>query len=194
MSPWSCPSTSSLVVAALVAALAACSDDGGPACGPGDAPAAGLTLTIAGEAVTYGGFTAGVNNDCTDFSSGVISVTIHATQVGGTGTLTLCVPRPDLITGEPVTVTASQNPPGPTERLQLVDASATLASGCTVARDPQVAPAATGTFTGYCDGGADPAGYALALAGTAGLRRTCPAGMDAVTGTFAGAAAVALAD
>ena len=42
--------------------------------GPGAAPAAGITLTVGGETVTYGGFTSSVNNDCTITGSGVISV------------------------------------------------------------------------------------------------------------------------
>ena len=83
-------------------------------------------------------------------------------------------------------------PPDPADRAQLIDASATLAAGCTLARDPAAAPAATAAFAGYCAGGADPAGYALTLDGSVGLRRTCPAGPDAVTGTVAGTVAVAI--
>ena len=79
-----------LAVAALAAA--ACSDDA--TCGPGAIGATGLTLTIGAETVTYGGFTASANNDCTIAGSGVISVSVHGAQVGGSAALTLCLPRP----------------------------------------------------------------------------------------------------
>lgn len=206
MQPWSSPSSTDPVTAArrtsrravattaaclVVAALAAgCSDDA--QCGPGAAPADGLTVTIAGETVTYGGFTASINNDCTVAGSGVISVSVHGTQVGGTGTLTLCLPRPDLLGGEPVALAPTRLPPDPGDRVQLIDASATLAAGCSVVRSSSSAPSATATFTGYCAGGTDPAGYALGWTGTIGLRRTCPAGMDDVAGTVGGAVAVAV--
>jgi hypothetical protein len=191
MSRWSSPSSTDPLAAALVAALAlvcaGCSDDA-PRCGPEGAPADGITLSIGGETVTYGSFTASINNDCTIAGSGVISVSIHGSQVGGTGSLTLCLPRPDLIGAAAVPLSPPTLPPDPADRVQLVDASASLAADCTVARDPGGAPAAQATFTGYCAG--DPAGYALALAGTLALRRTCPAGTDTVGGTIAGAAAV----
>lgn len=190
MSRWSFPSSTDVaLVVVLSAALAGCSDDG-TSCGPGDAPADGITLTVGGETVTYGSFTASVNNDCTDFASGVISVSIHGSQIGGTGALTLCLPRPDLIGAEAVPFSPTRLPPAAGDRLQLVDASATLAGGCTVARDAAATPAASATFTGYCGGGADPAGYALGLDGAVNLMRTCPGGGDAVTAAVAGAAAV----
>ncbi len=201
MSRSSCPSSTELrparstptivtLALALAAALAGCGDDGGATCGPGDAPADGLTITVDGEVVTYGGFTASINNDCTVAASGVISVSVHGTQIGGTGAFTLCLPRPDLLGADPVALSPSRLPPDPADRVQLVDASATLAGGCTLARDPAVAGAATATFAGYCAGGADPAGYAIGLAGPIGLRRTCPAGVTAVVGTAAGSFAV----
>ena len=194
MSRWSCRSNTELVVAvALLAALAGggCGDDGAT-CGPGAAPAAGLTITVDGEVVTYGGFTSSINNDCTIAGSGVISVSVHGTQVGGTGALTLCLPRPDLLGGDPVPLAPTRLPPDPADRVHLVDASATLAAGCTLARDPAAAPAATATFTGYCAGGADPAGYALAVSGTVGLKRTCLAGTTSVTGAVDGTVAVTI--
>ena len=198
MSPSSCPSNTDVPrawvgLAALAAAfaLASCSDDGpSGTCGPGDAPAAAFTVAIGGETVTYGGFTASINNDCTDFASGVISMTIHATQVGGTGNLTLCLPRPDLVGDAPVAWAPTRLPPDPADRLQLVDASATLAGGCTVARDQAAVAGGALTFSGYCDGGTDPAGFAITVSSTLGLRRTCPAGTESVVGTATGTVAV----
>jgi hypothetical protein len=67
------------VVALAVAALAAaaCSDDA--TCGPGAIGATGLTLTIGAETVTYGGFTASANNDCT-IAGSAARVVITATS------------------------------------------------------------------------------------------------------------------
>ena len=204
MSPSSSPSSTDVprgrgaarvVLLALAHALAggassACSDDGGPSCGPGPAPAAGLTVIVGGETVTYGGFAASINNDCTIPGSGVISVSIHGTQVGGTGALTLCLTRPDLIGTEPVPFAPTRLPPDAADRLQLVDISATLAAGCSIARDIAGVPAATATFAGYCAGGTDPAGYALTLDGTAAVKKTCAGGTTDAAGVLAGTVAV----
>ncbi len=175
-----------LVAAAMIAG--GCSDDA--SCGPGAAGAT-LTLTVGGEVVTYGEFTSSVNNDCTIFETGVISVTIHGNQIGGTGALTLCLPRPDLLDAETVAFAPTRLPPAADDRVQLVDASATLAASCSIVREQASVPAATATFTGYCAGGTDPAGYGLTLAGAVGLRRTCAGNTESVAGTLAGSAAVA---
>jgi hypothetical protein len=179
------------VVALAVAALAAaaCSDDA--TCGPGAIGATGLTLTIGAETVTYGGFTASANNDCTIAGSGVISVSVHGAQVGGSAALTLCLPRPDLLGAEAAPLAASRVPPLADDRVQVIDASAALAAGCTAAIDPTLAPAGTARFDGYCADGADPAGYALSLTGTVPVRVTCPGGTTAMTATLGGAVAVA---
>ncbi|HVV81967.1 MAG TPA: hypothetical protein VHE35_02765 [Kofleriaceae bacterium] len=190
-----------LAIGALLAgaALAAgCGDDGNGGdvdasqCGPGGAPADGLTLTVDGETVTYGGFTSSVNNDCTIAGSGVISVSIHATQVSGTGSFTLCLPRPDLLGAAPVPLAPTRLPPQADDRVQLIDSSATLSGGCTLARDPVAPPSATVTFTGYCAGGTDPAGYALGMSGTIGVTRTCAGNSLGVSAAVAGTVAVAV--
>jgi hypothetical protein len=196
MLPSSSPSSTdrrrgaALAIALAGALLGACGDDAGDTCGPGAAPADGITLTVGAEQVTYGGFSASVNNDCTISGSGVISVTVHGRQVGGTGVLTVCLPRPDLLGAGPVALSPGRTPPEAGDRVQLIDATATMAGGCAVSRDPAVPPAATATFTGYCDGGADPAGYALGFDGTISLQSTCAGGPTAVSATLAGTAAV----
>ena len=161
-------------------------------CGPGGAPAAGVTLTVEGETVAYGGFTASVNNDCTISGAGVISVSVHGTQTGGSQALTLCLPRPDLLGADPVALVPSRVPPRAEDRAMVIDTSAALAGGCTVQKDVTGEPAGTARFAGYCDGGAHPGGYALELSGTVPLVRTCGATMDEVTGTLAGTVAVAV--
>jgi hypothetical protein len=82
-------------------------------------------------------------------------------------------------------------PPLADDRVQVIDASAALAAGCTAAIDPTLAPAGTARFDGYCADGADPAGYALSLTGTVPVRVTCPGGTTAMTATLGGAVAVA---
>ncbi len=173
---------------ALAATAAGCSDDA--ACGPGDAPTAGVTLTVAGETITYGGFVASMNNDCTIAGSGVISVTIHGSQSDATQALTLCLPRPDLLTATPVDLVRDPTPPLADDRAQVVDVSANLAGGCTVAKDPAGTPTGTATFVGYCADGYDPAGYAIAFAGEVPLVRTCGAIEAQVTGTLGGRVSV----
>lgn len=175
-----------------VVLLAACpgDDDGGDTCGPGSAPAAGLTLTVEGETVTYGAFTASVNNDCTIGSSGVISVSVHGTQTGQAAPFTLCLPRPDLLGADPVALVPSRVPPMETDRAMLIDASAMLAGGCTVQKDATMSPTGTASFLGYCEAGAHADGYALAVTGTVPLVRTCGAEVTNVTGQLGGTVAV----
>lgn len=182
----------SIISAAIFAgSLAGCSDDGPDEdCGPAGAPAAGLTLTVEGETVTYGAFSASENNDCTIQGAGVISVSVHGTQTGGNAAFTLCLPRPDLLGAGPVELVPSRVPPMDTDRAMVIDSSATLAGGCTVEKDFTQSPSGTATFLGYCDGGNHAAGYALEVTGTVPLRRTCGANTDDVVGTLGGRVAV----
>ena len=192
MLPSPCPSPTDRWLAAAVlaaaAALAGCSDDA--TCGPGAAAADGLAVTIGGETVHVGGFTASANNDCSIAGSGVISVSIHGTQVGAAAPLTLCLPRPDLIGATPVPLVPGRVPPLADDRAQVIDASATLAGGCTAALDPAMAPTGTAQVAGYCGAGTDPAGFALTLTGTVPVQITCPSGTTAGTAQLAGTVAV----
>lgn len=172
----------------LLALAGGCSDDDST-CGPGDAPAAGITLTVAGETVTYGAFTASANNDCTVADSGVISVSVHGSQSSGSP-FTLCLPRPDLLGATAVPLVPGRTPPLADDRVMVFDASGALSGGCTVQKDLAQAPSGTASFLGYCEGGADPAGYALEVSGTVPLIRTCGATTDNVVGTLAGTVAV----
>lgn len=196
-SPFRSPTDASRALALVVAlggagALAGCGDD--DSCGPGAAPADGLTLTVGGETVTYSGFTASPNNDCrlATAPEGVISVTVEATQVGGTFPFVLCLPRPDLLGAEAVPLAPSRPTPIETDRVMVVDTSASISGGCTIAKDVTQMPSGTARFLGYCDGGANSAGYAIELSGTVPLVRTCGAMMENVTGTLAGTVAVAI--
>lgn len=187
-------STESLAAAALALALAACADDGGTSCGFGAAPPNGITATIDGEVIRYTSFTSSVNNDCTLFDSGVISITIQGVQEGVTPdppNMALCLPRPDLLGSSPSPLAPSRVPPDPSDRVQLFDVSAVTAAGCTVTQEVATTPTGTAAFDGYCEGGTSDVGYALTLDGSVPVVVTCT-GMPARTTTafLAGTAAI----
>lgn len=186
--------SSSLVVGlgALALALAACpggGDDAPPdaqACGPGDAPAAGVVASGDQVTLTFGNLTSGLNNDCpaADAPEGVVSVTIAGTQTDGDGLFTVCIERPDLL--------AAPQALGPDvlgSPIHVVDVVG-ASNGCTFRYDDALQATGTLTATGVCDLGANPAGYAIALDGTLELERTCGEAVDTVTVTLTGEAAV----
>lgn len=173
----------------LLALLAGCPGDG-ESCGPDGAPAEGITATAANVALTYGELSSLSGNDCPapDAPSGVISLSIEGRQVGGTGLLTLCIPRPDLL-DEGRALGTTQN----MGELRIIDFSG-AANGCTFTHDSSMPPSGTGTATGICKNGTDKAGFALELTGTVNLRRTCGATIDTVAVTLAGKVAVSSRD
>ncbi len=158
-------------------------------CGPGDAPAAGLVASGGQDALTYGQFTGGLNNDCPASGApmGVISLTISGrqTDTGGGGFATLCVGRPDLLATEPLAVG--------------FDAAAAVrvfelngqADGCAFTVDRSQPPGGTASASGLCGNGGNAAGFALALDATLTLTRTCGSTVDAVPITLRGRVAVA---
>ena len=172
-----------------LALLAGCPSDG-DSCGPEGAPAMPITASNAEVTLTYGNLSSLSGNDCPDPAapSGVISLSIEGTQVGGSGLLTLCIPRPDLLPdGRTLGTTASMG------QLRVIDFSG-MANNCTFALDGTMPPTGTGTGTGVCKNGTDKAGFALELTGTVNLRRTCGATVDTVALTLAGKVAVTSRD
>lgn len=158
---------------ALVAglALAACGDDGGDAeCGPGTAPPAGIVVKPAAtDGAGFGQVRSSPNNDCTPPGGDAVSLTIQAAQTepaDDTRFLVLCLPRPDRIGSDPVALDDS-------ETVQLVDLLATPADGCRLALDRDRAPSGDITFSGFCEDGVHPDGYALAFSASVPLLRTC---------------------
>jgi hypothetical protein len=143
----------------VLVALAACSDDDGGddggVCGPGDAPADGITLTGEGIEVRYQGFLAGPNNDCPDSDpSAPTSMTIVGTQADSGAALVLCVPRPDRF----------GNQATPLGTAIVVEDADGVAGGCTLnASKDTAAPTGNARAEGYCDDGKDPAGFALVI-------------------------------
>lgn len=167
--------------AAVFSLCAAC--NGEQVCGPGDAPAAGLTATVPAGPIEYGGFTSVQARDC-----GPDSITIDGEQQGEAGPiiphLTLCVPLPDSVGDGPIALGLTDD-----DVVRLVDANANLGD-CTYALDRTEPPPATIEFVGFCDEGLDPAGYSIVLQGTVNLLRTCATGNEEVTATLGGEVAV----
>ena len=76
--------------------VAACSADPGTTCGTGSASPT-IDVVAASTTLTYGELRSSVANDCSDTTSGIISLTIQSTQVGGAGVFALCIVRPDKL-------------------------------------------------------------------------------------------------
>jgi hypothetical protein len=156
---------------ALVVCVA-CSDPADNPCGAtADAAPTGITGSVGGDVVTYGEFQSSENNDCPATDSTVISVTIEATQVGPTTctpscTFNLCLPRPDLLNGETVSLADP-------DRIR-VDTLATRSGDCVTVRSTRAAPSGTATFRGFCTTAGTR--WVLALDGMVPATRTCGAG------------------
>lgn len=170
--------------------LVAC--DGDETCGVGDAPASGLVASTGAVALTYGDLSSLSGNDCPDPTapSGVVSLSIEGRTADGTGLVTFCIPRPDLLgTG----ARALGNTPSMAD-VRVIDLTGT-ADGCTYDFESTLpAPTGTVTATGVCANGTDPAGFALTVDGTVTVTRTCGATVDSVTLELAGTVAVTSRD
>jgi hypothetical protein len=176
--------TSFLGFAAGSAALAGCGDD---SCGPGGAPDTGLIAGSDAVTLTYGALTAGLNNDCPapDAPAGVVSLTIIGMQTGGSGLVTLCVARPDLLATQAQGLGLDLSAP-----VQVVDVIGT-ADGCSFKIDPSQPASGSATSSGLCGNGSDAAGFALVLDGSLSLTRTCGATVDSIRIALHGRVAVA---
>ncbi|MBX3162214.1 MAG: hypothetical protein KF773_39990 [Deltaproteobacteria bacterium] len=146
-----------------------------------------MAITGTGVALTYGDLDAGQNNDCPDPSApaGVISLTIHGKQEGSGLPLTFCIGRPDLLAGG-----LDLGPDTAGTEFRVVDASGSDAS-CTYTLDTSAPITGTASATGLCDNGAAPAGFALTIAGSLTLVRTCGPAVDTVAVALAGTVGVA---
>jgi hypothetical protein len=153
----------------------------GPDCGNMGAFEFGLTVSNADVTLTFGDLVAGANNDCPDpmAPSGVVSLTINGSQMGTSGLVTFCIPRPDQLGGG--------LPLG--SGVKVVDLNAMDAT-CTYAIDNAHVPNGTVTGEGVCDNGTNKAGFALVFDGFIGLKRTCGATMDAISVGLKGTVAV----
>lgn len=172
-----------ILVAAALSLFSAC--DGDEDCGPGEAPADGLTITAEGVTLTYANATSSPNNDC-PVDGAATALTIDITQSDPATAvrrpLILCIPRPDQVGTAPIDLADGTD----FTKIQLIDVFAE-ANGCLISFDRTRTFSGTATFSGFCSDGTDPAGYALALDATIPATRDCPAGPDAaITITVSG--------
>jgi hypothetical protein len=160
----------------------------GQECGPGEAPAAGVNALLAGQSISYGGFTSSPNNDCS-VPGAPTSLTLDGVQTdpapSRTLHLTFCLPRPDRLGSGPVAL-------DDTERVEVIDIFGELDDGCLFLLDRDVPPTGTIDFQGYCDQGLDAAGYAVVLDGTVAATNMCTG--ERVTVELGGSAAVQALD
>ena len=166
----------------LLVIVAACSDDGGT-CGPKGAAVYGLTVSNGSDvAMTFGNLSSGANNDCPDPAapSGVISLTLSGQQSGGTGIVTFCIPRPDLLATTPGRLGFD---------VKVIDLMGD-ANSCTLKIDSTAVPSGSVTADGLCKNGQDKAGYALAFNGHLVFTRTCNGTNDSVPAELTGTVAV----
>lgn len=184
MSPSRFPSCTSLFVS-LVAAAGAPGCGGEDSCGPGGAPGV-VAAAGTGVTVTYGQLNGSPNRDCPDPAApdNVISLSIHGTQTDGTGLITLCIGRPDLLAGQALTFGAE-----PGAQVHVVDLNGS-ANGCTLTIDRSQPPSGTATSTGLCANGDDPGGFALGLDVSLRFTRTCGTTVDTVPVMLRGSVAV----
>ncbi len=168
----------------LLLAASGCSDD---TCGPNGAPATGIVASGDNTTMTFGNLTGGLNNDCpaADAPSGVVSLSVHGTQTDGTGLLTLCIARPDLLAKSDQAL----GPDAAGSEVHVVDVSGT-SNNCTFTLDKTRLPTGMASSTGLCGNGSDKHGFALVVDGAIPLTRTCGTTVDSVSVTLRGRVAV----
>jgi hypothetical protein len=155
-----------------------CSDD---ACGPGSAPENGLVAGDVDNKLTFGSLTSSANNDCPDQAApaGVVSLTISGVQSDGAGFITLCVPRPDLLSAG-VTLGGTG--------VRIIDLMGD-ANSCMYKIEATRPITGTAKATGVCDNGKS-GGYALTIDGHISLTKTCATSSETLAVNLVGTVAV----
>src|SRR5688500_11332838 len=124
-------STSGLAALLLAVGAAGCGDD--DSCGPGDDEAPGLRV----DEIVFDGMVASPNNDCPPTAGEhPTAITIQGTQVEPEAPgqcRVFCLPRPDLLDGEPLSLTGS-------ERIEVGDLFGRGSAGCELRFDRAAAP------------------------------------------------------
>jgi hypothetical protein len=183
------PSSLSRCLLLISVAVAGSACGGDDACGPGSAPQAGLLASANGIVLTYGNLQSGLNNDCpsSDAPAGVTSLTIIGTQTDGSGGITMCVSRPDLLAAGSLAL----GPDLAGSPVRLIDLNGSTANGCTYALDTTRLPTGSIAATGLCGDGSDVAGFALTASGAVPLTQTCAGSAGVSVGvTLTGSVAV----
>jgi hypothetical protein len=165
---------------ALALAAPACSDTA--SCGSPGSAEFGLAVSSDQLSLIYGGLRSGANNDCPDPAApaGIVSLTVTGSQMGGTGLITLCIPRPDQLSTTGALGTS----------VKIVDLTGTDTAACTYAYDSFHPPTGTVHGVGVCANGSDKSGFGLVFDGFLGLKRTCAGTTDSVSVGITGDVAV----
>jgi hypothetical protein len=176
----------------LLAGLAACSspapaDDAGPTC-PNviDAAASSAPIALAGgnETYTFGNFVWGRNNDCT-IPGGPISITILGaltTPNDSSYALALCLPRPDLVTSTPLSLSDT----GMVQQFNFGARDSNNA--CQYSPNLAISPTATVQFAGFCT--VKGASFVMTLSGDVAAVKNCGGTKTDITMTLSGATTV----
>ncbi len=156
----------------------------------GAAPS-GLVASSADVVITYGNLTALAGNDCpaVDPPAGVVSVSVEGTQTDGTGLITFCIARPDLLESGQRTIGTSLS----MADIRIFDLTGSF-NNCTFTFDATRPPTGFVGALGVCGNAVDPAGFGIDFDAAVSLRRNCGGTMDTVAVTLTGLAAVALRD
>jgi hypothetical protein len=167
----------------VAAAASACGP--GTTCGTDKAPTYGLMASGNAVSLLYGAFSASANNDCPmpGAPSGVVSLTLEGSQMGGGGIMTICVPRPDLLASEELAIGAS---------VQIIDFTGT-ASDCDYMLDPASTPSGSAKGIDECNNGTNKNGFALEVTGSATLIQECNGTSNNVVVSLSGTTAVTAA-
>jgi hypothetical protein len=174
--------TSGLVAVGLALGSACCGGNGN--CGPGSAAPDGLELAGTGIDVHYSGLKSTSAHDCPDPNApaGATSVTISGAQTTSSFPVDFCVPRNDLLGVQGLALGTD---------VKIIDLTADIGNGCTLALGTTPAPTGTITATGVCGDGADHAGFAMTFEnGTVPIVRTCGSQVDELTLALTGTVAV----
>jgi hypothetical protein len=172
-----------LFLSSISGGLLATGCNGDDECGPGSAPASGLTASSADVSLVYGGLSSGANNDCPDPDipiGEIVSVTIEGSQQDTGSLVVFCLPRPDKLANETLQLGTG---------LRIIDFNGEK-DGCTYAFEASRPVTGTVSSSGICDNAEDPAGWALTIDGNISLRRTCPAATDTIAVSLTGTVAV----
>ena len=154
-----------LVIAEVAVLASGCGDE---SCGPLTEAALAIPATIESNEIVWENWRSSPNNDCGE-AGGPISLTVEADQVGSSRGLTLCLPRPDKLSGSSVAITESG-------LVQIIDVFAdTSGVDCLAALDRTRAATGTLAFPGLCDEGLNDAGYSLSFDINIPMTITCGA-------------------